>query len=80
MYLTMEEPEEQCTVVFAFMDTESASDSVGEMGGGGGVAAPPLLPNNRFRNNLCKDDIAWFSRFPHVFNLLGKSCSQIHSP
>jgi hypothetical protein len=31
---------------------------------------PPSPPTSRFRNNLCKDDSALFSRFLHVFNLL----------
>ncbi len=54
--LAIEETGEQCAVVFALIFTEPASDYVCvEVVG---VAAP-------FRNNLCKDDSALFSRFLH---------------
>ncbi len=51
----MEEPEEQCTVVFALIVTEPASECVGV---GGGCYTPPLT--SRFRNSLWKDDSALF--------------------
>jgi hypothetical protein len=53
-----EECGEQSTVVFALIVTEPASKYVYVKGGGG--AATPL---SRFRNNLCKDDSGFFSRF-----------------
>ncbi len=46
---SMEEPGDQCTVVFALTVTGPAT--------GGGD--PP--PSSQFRNNLCKDDSALFS-------------------
>jgi hypothetical protein len=46
----MEELGEQCTVVFALIVTEPASYCV----------------FSRFRNNLCKDDSALFSRLLRV--------------
>jgi hypothetical protein len=52
--LGMEEPGEQCTVVFALIVTELASTCVG-------VSSTPPPPPNRFRNSLCKDDSALFS-------------------
>ncbi len=54
----MEEPGEQCTVVFALIVLEPASESVYV-----GLLHP--LPTSRFRNNLCKDDSGLFSRFLH---------------
>ncbi len=64
---------EQCTVVFALSVTESSSECVCVMCvcnvyvcEGGGGATPPSLPAiSQFRNNLCKDDSALFSRFLH---------------
>ncbi len=68
----MEEPGEQCTVVFALIVTEPASECVCRGGGGGGWGAappppppPPPPPTRRFRNNLWKDDSALFFRFLH---------------
>jgi hypothetical protein len=49
----MEEPGEQCTVVFAFAVCVW----------GGGCYPPP--PTRRFLTYLCKDDRALFSRFLH---------------
>jgi hypothetical protein len=51
----MEEPGEQCTVVFALIVTELAS--------GGGGAATTSPPTSQFRFHSCKDDSALFSRF-----------------
>jgi hypothetical protein len=48
--LTIEEPGEQCTVVFALIVTEPASQCECVVGGGGGGAP------SRFLNNICKDD------------------------
>ncbi len=63
----MEEPGEQCTVVFALIVTEQATEGVFREGGGLLQPSPPP-PSTRFRNNLCKDDSALFSRFLHVHN------------
>ncbi len=48
------EPGELCTVVFALKVTEPANECVCMWMGGD--TTNPLPPNNRFRNNLCKDD------------------------
>jgi hypothetical protein len=60
MGLFTEDPGEQCTVVFALIVTEPASECVCK---GGGATPPP--PTSRFLNILCKDDSAMFSRFLH---------------
>jgi hypothetical protein len=64
----MEEHGKQCTVVFAvnFYGT-GYWECVwrGWWGGGRLLHPPPFLPHCRFRNNLCKDDSALFSRFLH---------------
>ncbi len=66
----MEEPGEQSTVVFALIEPEPASECVCvcmEGVEGGGLLHPlPLI--SRFRNNLCKDDRALFSRFLHGYS------------
>jgi hypothetical protein len=56
----MKEFGKQCTVVFALIATELASECVWR--GAGGLPQPPPPPTSRFRNNLCKDDSALFSR------------------
>jgi hypothetical protein len=55
----MEEPGEQCTVVFALTVTEPA-------GRWRGVWQQPPPPTSRFRNNLCKDDSAVFLLGIHI--------------
>ncbi len=75
----MEEPGEQCTVVFALIVKESASVSASvcvkgvEEGGGEVVAScfTPSPPTSRFSNILCKDDIALFSMFLHALKSSG---------
>ncbi len=64
-HIPVEESREQCTVVFALIVTEPDSENVcvEEVEGGGGFLHSPLPPNNRFRDNLCKDDNAFFFRF-----------------
>jgi hypothetical protein len=60
--LNIEGTREQCTVVFALIVTEQASEFVC----GGGSCCTPRLPFTcRFRNILGKADSAWFSRFLH---------------
>ncbi len=66
---TMEEPEEQDTVVFALIVTEPASECVCG-GGGGGLHYTHPPTTSHFRNNSCKDDSALFSRFLHGFSLI----------
>jgi hypothetical protein len=56
----MEEPGERCTVAFALIVTEQASECVCE----GGVLHPPIT--SCFHNNSCKDDSGLFSRFLHA--------------
>jgi hypothetical protein len=58
----MEEPGEQCIVVFSLSITEPASEFVC-VWRGWDVATPPPPLLVDFRNSLCKDDIALFSRF-----------------
>ncbi len=74
----IEEPREQCTVVFALIVTDPASECVclclwtGCREGGGATTPPCLPPTSRFRNNLCKDDSALFSRFLHALGAFSK--------
>jgi hypothetical protein len=53
----MDESGEQCTIVFALIVAQPASECVCR---GGGGATP-----SRFRNNFCKDDSALFFIFLH---------------
>jgi hypothetical protein len=65
----MEEPGEHCTVVFALIVTELAGECVG-VGVGSFLTPPPPHTTSRFRNTLCKDDSALFSRFLHVVDYI----------
>jgi hypothetical protein len=56
----MEEPGEQCTVVFKLIVTEPASECVCV-----GVKAPPSPTIAGSETNACKDDSALSSRFLH---------------
>jgi hypothetical protein len=47
----MEEPGEQCIVVFALIVTEPAIVSVCTWGGGGLLTSPPPTPVGQFDNN-----------------------------
>ncbi len=51
----MEETGEQCIVVFELIVTPPPPTHT------------PIRNRNRFRNNLCKDDSALFSRFLHDY-------------
>jgi hypothetical protein len=59
----MEEPGEQCIVVFALIVPEQASEYVCVEGVGVGISGPPPPSTSRLRNNY-----AMFSKFFHALN------------
>jgi hypothetical protein len=67
----MEETGEQCTVVFALIVLEPASDCLCVWGEGDIVIN---TPTPRVRNNLCKGDSTLFSRFLYG-NILSRAVS-----
>jgi hypothetical protein len=76
----VEEPGEQCTVVFALLVTEPAGECVC---GGGGVLHP-LPPTSQFGNSLCKDDSAFcspdFSMVLVFLTLFARTCIELLIP
>ncbi len=70
----VEEPGEQCTVVFALIVTEPAGECMCVGGGGCYIYPPSPLLYSRLRNNLWKDDSALFSRFLYDYNEIGWGC------
>jgi hypothetical protein len=62
----MEDPGEQCTVVFALIVPGPSSECVCTVYGGSGCRCCLPPPPRRFCNNLCKEDSEVFSRFLHA--------------